>query len=99
MDGHVVIEGSAGLKKLPADIFQALGIKKMVHLEAEPACIKANRSNDTSRHRPAHDLETLSRHQLASFAHAKSIAAALDIEFQSVTHGDVADLARDLLRA
>lgn len=99
MDGHVVIDSSAGLQELPADVFRALGIAKMVHLEAEPARISTNRSNDASRRRPTHDLETLSQHQLASRAHAKSIAAALSVEFHIVTHNDIAHLAFTLLKA
>jgi adenylate kinase len=99
MDGHVVIDSGDGLKELPVDVFRELGITRMVHLEAEPARISTNRSNDTTRQRPAYDQETLSQHQLASRAYAKSIAAALNIEFHVVTHIDVEYLAVRLLTA
>ncbi len=99
MDGHVVIDTGARLQELPTDVFRALGIEKMVHLEAEPSLISTNRSNDTSRRRPACDQETLSRHQLASRAHANSIAVALNAEFHIVTHNDIKYLALELLKS
>ncbi|HBB85888.1 MAG TPA: hypothetical protein DC031_22105 [Sulfitobacter sp.] len=99
MDGHAVIDVGDGLEELPVEVFRELGITKMVHLEAEPARIRTNRSNDTTRQRPVYDHETLSRHQLASHARAKSIAAALNIEFHVVTHIDVEHLAVCLLKA
>lgn len=99
MDGHVVIDSSDGLEELPVDVFRALGITKMVHLEAEPECISLNRSNDTTRRRPTHNQETLSQHQLASRAHAKSIAAELKVDFHIVTHSDIALFACALLKA
>lgn len=97
MDGHVVIDGSAGLQKLSPDVFRALAITKLVHLEAEPERISANRTGDNSRTRPAHDLETLSQHQESSRSHAESVAATLDIEFFIVTHCDIAKLASALI--
>ena len=99
MDGHVVIDSGAGIQELPADVFRALGIAKMIHLEAEPARISINRSNDTSRRRPTHDLETLSQHQLASRTHANCIADALSVEFHIVTFNDIAHVAFALLKA
>lgn len=98
-DGHVVIDTSAGLQELPVDVFRALGIVKMAHLEDTPARINTNRSKDTSRHRPTHDQKTLSQHQLASRAHAKSIAAELNVEFHIVTHNDIMNFSFDLLKA
>ena len=93
MDGHAVIDTSAGLKELSIDVFRALGTSIMVHLEAEPFQICTNRSKDTSRLRPVYDPETLSQHQLASRTHASFIADALGIEFHIVTHNDIEHLA------
>ncbi|MEO1641194.1 MAG: AAA family ATPase [Pseudomonadota bacterium] len=99
LDAHVVIDSGDGLEELSAEVFRALGITKMVHLEAEPVRISANRSNDTTRQRPTYDQEILAQHQLASRACAKSIAAALKIDFHVVTHIDVEHLAISLLNA
>lgn len=99
IDGHVVIDTGAGFQEFPADVFRALGITKMVHLEAKPSLIKTNRSSDTSRRRPAHDQETLSQHQFSSRAHANRIAVALNVEFHIATHDDIEHLAFALREA
>lgn len=96
MDGHVVIGGTEGLQELPVDVFRKLEITKMIHLEAEAARISANRSGDTSRRRPAHDLETLSQHQATSRDHARFIATVLGVEFFIASHTDIAQLASAL---
>mgnify|MGYP001792979554 CR=1 FL=1 len=93
MDGHVAIDDGNSLQKLPAQVFRALGVTMMIHLGAEPMRISANRSNDMSRSRPTYGLEILTKHQDISRLHAQSIAAELGVEFQSVTHDDVAQLA------
>ena len=93
MDGHVVIDSSDGLTKLPVDVFRSLGITTVVHLEADPARIAANRAGDTARDRPTNDTSTLAAQQEASRAHADSIATALDVGFHILGHDDVARLA------
>ncbi|MDW3119375.1 MAG: AAA family ATPase [Roseovarius pacificus] len=94
MDGHVVIDDGAGLTKISSDVFKALDVMDMVHLEADPAIIKKNRSKDRSRPRPQYDIETLGQHQDVSRLHAHSIAVRLRIDFHIVTHDDVAKLAK-----
>lgn len=93
MDGHVVIDDGVQLLKIPHQVFSALGICNMVHLETEPEQIAANRLGDTSRARPVHSIEILSQHQQASRAHAISVAEALGISCHSVGHADVDALA------
>lgn len=98
MDGHVVIDDGNSLAKLPSEIFHALGTSLMVHLEADPVRIAANRSRDTSRSRPNLPPEKLLQQQSASNAHARSISHDLGIGFERVTHDDVARLAASLLQ-
>lgn len=93
IDGHVIIDDGSSLQRLPAHVFRALGVTMMVHLEAEPTRISINRFTDHSRSRPTYGLDLLRQHQDISRVHAKSIAAELGVEFQSVTHDCVSDLA------
>lgn len=93
MDGHVVIDNGEKLTELPSTVFRALGTSLIVHLEADPAWIAANRSRDTSRLRPKYAPETLDRHQSTSRNHAASIAHELHIGFHIVTHSDVGQFA------
>ena len=96
MDGHVVIDDGTQLLKIPHQVFSALGISEMVHLEAEPEQIAANRLGDTSRARPAHSIEILSQHQQLSRAHAIAVAKTLGISCHSVGHAHVDALAKSL---
>lgn len=93
MDGHVVIDDGDGLTKISSDVFKALDVMAMVHLEADPTRIAKNRSKDTSRSRPRYDTETLGQHQDVSRLNAQSIAERLRISFHVVRHDDVAHLA------
>lgn len=94
MDGHVAVDSGKGLTKLSSDVFKALDVMAMVHLEAEPTRISKNRSQDTSRSRPRYDTETIRQHQEISRAHARFIAENLRIGFHIVTHDDVTHLAK-----
>jgi adenylate kinase len=93
IDGHVVIDDGDGLTKISSEVFNALEIVAMVHLESDPMRTAKNRSKDTSRLRPRYDAETLGQHQDVSRLHAKSIAEVLSIGFHIVRHNDVAHLA------
>lgn len=93
IDGHVVIDSGYGLTKLPADVFRILGITTVVHLEADPARIAANRAGDTLRVRPVYDTITLAAQQKVSRAHADRVAAALAVGFHIVGHDDIQRLA------
>lgn len=93
MDGHVVIDDGECLTKISSDVFKALGVMAMVHLEADPTRIAKNRSKDTGRSRPKYDTDTLGQHQDTSRQGARSIAEKLRIGFHIVTHNDVTRLA------
>ncbi len=98
MDGHVVIDDGQSLTKLACDVFRALDVAMIVHLEGEPIQIATNRSHDASRSRPSYDVETLQQHQDISRQHAKCIANELEIGFHIVTHNDVDYLVNQLRR-
>lgn len=98
MDGHVIVEGSDGIQKVPASVFERLGISLIVHLEADPVLISQNRTYDTMRARPEHSVETLFRHQEISREQALVIASKLSIECLQVTHDDVIALGCMLQR-
>ncbi|GAK34704.1 MULTISPECIES: AAA family ATPase [Iodidimonas] len=97
IDGHVVIDDGKGLTKISSEIFRALGVSFMVHLESEPERIAANRGADTSRSRPTYPSNVLKQHQVISRAHAQAIADIIDVPFFIVTHKDIDQLASLLI--
>lgn len=97
MDGHVVIDDGNRLSNISSEVFRALGVSVMVHLESEPERIAANRRGDTSRSRPFYPSDILGQHQAISRAQAKAVADILGIPFHIVTHNDTEQLARLLV--
>lgn len=93
LDGHVVIDDGEGLSKISSEVFRALRVSVMVHLESEPERIAANRRGDTSRSRPTYPSDILEQHQVLSHSHAKAIADILSVPFSVVTHNDTDKLA------
>lgn len=93
MDGHVIVDDGETLSKISSEVFRALGLSAMVHLEAEPDRIAANRGRDSSRDRPAYPPEILGRHQELSHSYAGLIAETLGIPFYVVTHNETYQLA------
>lgn len=93
MDGHVVIDDGEGPSKISSEVFRALGVSVMVHLETEPERIAANRGGDTSRIRPTYPSDILEQHQVLSRAHAQAVADTLGVPFYIVTHNDTDQLA------
>ncbi|MBD9528929.1 AAA family ATPase [Paracoccus sp. PAR01] len=96
MDGHMVIDDGEGLTKISSEVFKALGVTVIVHLEADEELIARNRAKDLTRARPSYQLETLKQHQDVSRAHAKEISATLGGSFHIVEHSDVMHLAKML---
>ncbi|MCA3337930.1 MAG: AAA family ATPase [Roseomonas sp.] len=97
MDGHVIIDNGEELTTISSEVFKALGVSVMVHLEAEPERIAANREGDKLRRRPAYPFHILERHQALSRTHAQAIAALLCARFYIVTHNDTDRLAQLLI--
>lgn len=97
MDGHVVIDDGEGLSKISSDVFGALGVSLVVHLESEPEQIAANREGDKSRSRPSYPASILEKHQALSRAHACDVARTLGVPFYIVTQNECARLAEILV--
>lgn len=97
MDGHVVIDDGNGLSKISSEVFRALGVSVMVHLESEPEQIAENRVGDMLRIRPTYPSDVIEKHQGISRAHAKDIADFLGAPFYIVTHNDIDQLAQILV--
>mgnify|MGYP005989101789 CR=1 FL=1 len=93
VDGHAVIDDGVRLMKISSDVFKAIGVMAMVHLEADPTRIAKNRSKDKGRSRPSYDADMLGTHQDMSRKSARSIAEKLRVGFHIVTHDDVTHLA------
>ena len=89
LDGHVVIDGLSGLTPISSQVFSALDIDLMAHLEAAPEQILANRRRDVMRDRPSLTVEQLRSHQTSSLTHAQLVSSELGIEFRQLTHADV----------
>lgn len=94
IDGHVVVDDGEVLSKISSDVFRALGVSVMVHLEAPPEQIAANRARDESRSRPSYSPDLLERHQVLSRAHAHDVSEKLNIPLRIVTHNDVNQLVK-----
>lgn len=92
IDGHVVIDGAEGLSKIPSNVFKALGVSIMVHLEAPPEQIAINRAGDASRPRPFYSRDLLEQHQMLSRWHAHAVSGILNIPLHIVTHDDANQL-------
>ena len=93
LDGHVVIDNGEGLSKISSDVFAALGVSLIVHLESEPQQIALNRERDRSRSRPTYPASILEKHQALSRAHASDVAKALGVPFFVVAQNEFSRLA------
>lgn len=91
IDCHVIIDAGNGLQVISADVFAALGVAAIVHLEAEAMQILTNRGSDKSRDRPILSVNELEAHQVTSRNVALDIARSLAIPFRSFSHDDVSE--------
>jgi len=96
MDGHVVVDNGFGLTRISSAVFEAIDASMMLHLEADPERIFKNRSEDSSRSRPAWDVETLAHHQETSREHARFVARNLRIDFCVLSHDNLSFVAEAL---
>jgi len=88
-DGHLLIDSEAELIEVPQAAIAALRPALLVHVEAEPTLIAARRHSDTSRKRPACDIDTLAAQQAHSRDLCESNGRPLSIPVQVVGSGDV----------
>jgi adenylate kinase len=92
-DGHLLIDTAAQMIEIPQAVITALRPKLLVHVEAEPTLIAAHRNGDTSRTRPARDIDTLAAHQNRSRDLCQTYERLLNIPMHIVGSGDVDGLA------
>lgn len=97
IDGHVVIDNGSGLEKINSNVFKALNIDAMVHLNADTDQIFKNRENDESRARPKLSREQLKDHQEYSILAAYEISKVLDMRCIEINAEDIASIKRLLL--
>lgn len=91
IDGHVIIDAGNGLQEISANVFAALRVCAIVHLEAEAMQILTNRAGDKSRDRPILSVNELAAHQISSRSAALDIARSLAIPFRSFSHDEVSE--------
>lgn len=89
LDGHCIIHGDVGVRHIQSQVFSLLGVRLMVHLEADPLQVQINRSSDMTRERPSLQIAELSAHQTQSLSHAQHIASELKIGFLPLKHSDL----------
>jgi adenylate kinase len=91
IDGHVIIDAGNGLQAIGADVFAALSVGAIVHLEAKAMQILTYRQGDKSRDRPTLSVNELAAHQIRSRNAALDISRSLTIPFRSFSHDDVSE--------
>lgn len=98
IDGHVVIDTGAELEKISSNVFKALKIDAIIHLNADSDQIFKNRKNDESRDRPKLSSTQLKKHQEYSILSAQDISKALGIKFSETKAENISDLKQLLLK-
>lgn len=80
LDGHTIIEKEDRLIPIPATVFGAIGIAKMIFLADDPAIILERRRSDHSRKRPLPSIAGLRNIQESALEQATVICGALGVE-------------------
>lgn len=96
LDSHMLIDTGDDIRRIPIEVFGALGVDTVIHLEAEPKQICTNRCRDKDRTRPIYPTHILGEHQRLSRSHAQTVADALRVPLHVVVHDDAIDLAATL---
>lgn len=84
LDCHTVIDTPAGLQRIPAETFDAIGITHLLFLTADPETLLVRRKRDSSRARPESTAAELAEQQMIAFEVAKGIAETLGIPFTEI---------------
>lgn len=79
LDGHTVIDTTEGLRAIPSDVFEALGINEFIMLHDSPDVIARRRSADKSRQRPQLSVQTIEEHQNSTIVATAQISRELNI--------------------
>ena len=94
IDGHVVIDNGDDLKKISPNVFNALKVDAVIHLNSAPDQIFENRQNDKNRDRPKLSSVQLKNHQEYSILTAYEISKALDIKCIEINAEDTSSVKR-----
>jgi adenylate kinase len=79
LDGHTIVKRQEGITFIAADVFAEMGVRAIAVLTDEPAVILERREGDATRKRSVISIAELHQRQEAAHAHAKAIAASLQI--------------------
>ena len=88
LDGHVLVDGSAGPVPIPADVFAALGCGAMIFVRDAPRGIVERRKADSDRIRPLRSVLELAEQQQMAWATADAICRNLGIPLHAIAQAD-----------
>lgn len=97
LDGHSVIDSSAGLVPIGATVFRALGVSRMVFLADDPAHISERRQADANRKRPDRTPSELRQQQEQALLDAFRISLELKVPLGIITPNHASDMHELLL--
>ena len=92
LDCHAVIDKGDYLDLVPTDVFEKIGVLRVIHLVVSPGEIWSRRRGDISRTRPEINVEQLADHQNRSVAHARAISLAIQAEYFETNGSDLCEL-------
>lgn len=94
LDCHAVIDKGDYLDPVPTDVFEKIGVLRVIHLVVSPSEIWSRRRGDNSRTRPEINVERLAQHQNSSIAHARAISLAIQAEYVETNGSDLNELLK-----
>jgi len=94
LDCHAVIDKGDHLDPVPINVFEQIGVLRVIHLVVSPSEICSRRRNDNFRIRPEISVEQLADHQNRSVAHARAISLAIQAEYVETNGSDLCELLK-----
>lgn len=88
LDCHTLIDTPDGLKVMPVEIFEGLGLSHFTFLSVEPDQLAHRRRYDEARERPERSEEELLQHHNIALNQAKKVAGYLGIPFVEICEAD-----------
>ena len=88
LDAHVVIDKDTRLDRIAPEVFNDLGVSRIVHLVVEPELIAERRGRDMGRSRPVRSLSELEIQQNISRDHARHVAKTIGVDYLEVDGGE-----------
>lgn len=93
VDGHTVIETPSGeFFEVSVDVFAALKISAIIHIDDDPCAIKSRREADPVRKRPLRSSEQIAHYQELSKMRALGIGETLRVQMHSIKSADLLGL-------